>query len=274
MHSQKQFKFRYQWSWLVGVAIVTLTGWSIGLVERVRVTESVSEAVEVKTVTARKGTVEAKISGQRGILELKGQRRLASPSQGTVEKVAVKVGEQVKAGQTLILLKDPQRQTRLEEYQYKLQEKERNLQRKLLKVARTQKELTQLQAQLKLELENFQVAEARELQKKQWAIEKQELDLAESKQQIEEAKKELQDAREKLQADEQLFARGFIPEDQFQDQKKRVRRAELDLQNSRSRIRKNNISLAQLRSELQQLQQQIAAGVSQPQNHTINRSRN
>ena len=265
MHSQKQFKFKYQWSWLVGVTIVTLTGWSIGLVERVRVTESVSEAVEVRTVTARKGTVEAKISGQRGILELKGQRGLASPSQGTVEKVAVKVGEQVKAGQTLILLEDPQRQTRLEEYQYKLQEKERNLQRQLLKVARTQKELTQLQAQLKLELENFQVAEARELQKKQWAIEKQELDLAESKQQIEEAKKELQDAREKLQADEQLFARGFIPEDQFQDQKKRVRRAELDLQNSRSRIRKNNISLAQLRSELQQLQQQIAAGVSQPQ---------
>ena len=265
MHAKKQFKFKYQWGWLVGVAAVTLTGWSMGLVERVRVTESASEAVAVRTITARKGTVEAKISGQRGILELKGQRQLTSPSQDTVEKVAVKVGAQVKAGQTLISLEDPQRETKLAEYQYKLQEKEKNLNRKLIKVARLQKDLQQLQARLKLELDSFSVAEARELQKKRWAIEKQELDLAESQQQLEEAEQELQDAREKLQADEKLFAKGFIPEDQLQEQKKRVRRTELNLQNSRSRVRKNNISLAQSRLELQQLQEQIAAGVSQPQ---------
>jgi HlyD family secretion protein len=264
MEQQKQKSFKLSKQWLV-MALVLIFAGAIGLLLlRDRFTGS-SKTIEVSALTVKKDTVEDKISGERGILELVGQRQLKSPTEGTVEKVAVEVGDRVKAGQILILLRDPERKTKLREHQYQLQEQQLDLSYKQQEATKAETDLTQAKQELQRELNNFHNVRQTEILKKQAEIQKQELNLAQKRLQIEEAQSQLAEAQQQLQADEKLFARGFIAEDQLQEQRKTVRSDRLNLSNTQLEARQLAIDLDRSRLDLKNIQQELQNQTSDTQ---------
>jgi HlyD family secretion protein len=247
-----------------GLALLILIGGisiSGGLLYRLRTSPS-SASLEASLIAVEQGTVEKTVNSV-GTLELRGQRSLKAPSNGTIAEISVEVGDQVEAGQTLILLQDPQPLTALQEYEYELQLQELSLaqNRQAVEIARQQRQ--QAQQELQQQLIRFRQETANKLQEKQWELEKQEIALGQQQQQVEIAEVELAEAQEKLTADEELFERGFIAEDQLQRTRKELRNAEVKLQSQQDQLRLQTIERDRSRLSLQQLQQDIANETSE-----------
>lgn len=156
---KKKFKTGVQWlAWPAAVAVVGVGGWLTYFL----VLNQSPEPVAVRLLTVERGNVETTIT-EGGSVELREQRVLKSPTDGAVDRVLVKPGEKVRAGQVLLTLRYPERKIALAKQQLKIQQEE-------LKLARSQQKITEAQEKL--------IAEERELQKltpliKQGAITRQ-----------------------------------------------------------------------------------------------------
>ena len=139
------------------------------------------------------------------------QQILKSPAEGAVDQVLVRLGDQVKSGQPLIILRNPERQTILANQQLQIQKQELTLARNRQKVVEAE--------------EKLKVAKQENQTNKQLQIQKQELTLARNRQKVVEAEEELKGEEKKLQELEALDQRGFIPKNELRTQEEQVRRA-------------------------------------------------
>ncbi len=159
-HKEKN-KFKTGVKWLAmptAVAAIGVGGWLTYLL----VKNQPPEPVTVRLLTVERGNVESTIT-EGGTVELREQRVLKSPTEGAVDRVLVKPGEKVRAGQVLLTLRYPERKIALARQQLKIEQEE-------LKLTRSQQKITEAQEKL--------IAEERELQKltpliKQGAITRQ-----------------------------------------------------------------------------------------------------
>ncbi|WP_201278139.1 efflux RND transporter periplasmic adaptor subunit [Scytonema millei] len=129
--------FQRHGRWFVGAAMLAVIGvgsWQSNLfLDR-------EEPVAVRLLPVKRGTVESTIN-ESGVVELRDQRILTSPTEGAVDRVLVKPGDRVKAGQTLITLRYPERETALADREVKIQQQRRILERHRLKIAEAKEQI-------------------------------------------------------------------------------------------------------------------------------------
>ncbi|PIG91057.1 efflux RND transporter periplasmic adaptor subunit [Gloeocapsopsis sp. IPPAS B-1203] len=143
-------KFKSKGQWLAGLAALAGIGVS-GLIYAVVLNRS-AEPVPVSLVTVERGTVETTLN-ESGIVELGNQQTIKSPTEGAVEQVLVQPGERVRAGQVLITLRYPERQTALGSQQAKIEQQQRIF-------ARNQQKISEAQEQLRADERNLQTLAA------------------------------------------------------------------------------------------------------------------
>ncbi|KYC37130.1 efflux transporter periplasmic adaptor subunit [Scytonema hofmannii PCC 7110] len=146
-HKEKnKFKTGVQWlAWPVALAFVGVSGWLTYFL----VMNQPPEPVAVRLLTVKRGNVETTVT-ESGTVELREQRVLKSPTEGAVDRVLVKPGDNVRAGQVLLTLRYPERKIALAKQQLQIQQEK-------LKLVRSQQKITESQEKL--------IAEERELQK-------------------------------------------------------------------------------------------------------------
>ncbi|MCT7994232.1 HlyD family efflux transporter periplasmic adaptor subunit [Laspinema sp. C5] len=119
------------WPIAAGVlAVATVGGWFFYS----RVLNPSTSAVEVSTIAVERGTIEISVNNS-GVVEFGGQQTLKSPTDGTVDRVLVRVGDLVPSGGELITLRqNPEEQTNvaikpleIREYQIALANTERKV---------------------------------------------------------------------------------------------------------------------------------------------------
>ncbi|WP_317106281.1 efflux RND transporter periplasmic adaptor subunit [Chroococcidiopsis sp. SAG 2025] len=138
--SRKQgHKFRSGMKWLAwsatlaGICLASGLGYFL-------VFNSTAQPVTVQTIAVETGTVENTID-ESGTVKLQGQRTIKSPTEGAVDRVLVQPGNQVKAGQVLVILRYPERQTALANQQLKILEAQATLVRNRQKILEAQEQL-------------------------------------------------------------------------------------------------------------------------------------
>ena len=122
--------------WTAGITLVGLAGvagyWVLA--------NRPNPAVPVSFVTAERGKVENTIN-ESGTVELRGQKTIRSPIEGAVDDVLIIPGQRVRAGQTLLTLRYPERQTSLANQQLLIQQQEATLERNRQRIGEAEAEL-------------------------------------------------------------------------------------------------------------------------------------
>lgn len=192
--------------------------------------------IALPMTTADRENIEITIN-ESGAMQLGGQRDLKSPGEVTVDKVLVKVGDTVQAGQQLLVLRNPQQQSTVANQDLAIRKQEQTLARSREKVTEAsyklgvvQQELRQpVKQQFNIRKAEFELVrsrekiveakrklataeqEARSPTKQVFEIQKSELELARSREKITEIKEKLAFAQKELQNLEVLSKKGFIP---------------------------------------------------------------
>lgn len=105
------------------------------------------KAVSARVLTIERDTVEETINAS-GTVELGDQQTLTSPTEGAVEQVFVNSGDRVTAGQTLITLRNAERETATTNQQLLIAQQEETLQRSRQRIAEAEVQLTAYRADL------------------------------------------------------------------------------------------------------------------------------
>ncbi|MEB3210100.1 MAG: efflux RND transporter periplasmic adaptor subunit [Leptolyngbyaceae bacterium] len=87
-----------------------------------------ADAISVRVIEVERHTIEITIN-ESGVVEFANQQTLTAPAEGAVEDIFVRPGDRVTAGQTLMTLRNPQRETALALQQVKIQQQEAVLER-------------------------------------------------------------------------------------------------------------------------------------------------
>lgn len=119
------------------ITLVTL----VGVVIYGRTVRSPSDPVPVRFVEVERRTIEVTIN-ESGTVELGNQQTLTSPAEGAVEEVLVSPGDRVTAGQILITLRNPERQTALTAQRLEIEQQEETLRRNRQRVTEAREQLT------------------------------------------------------------------------------------------------------------------------------------
>lgn len=242
---RKKFKVFSRWLTLSGVlATTSVASWLVYL-QRNQPVESAPSVV-----TVERGNIETTIN-ESGILELRDQQTLKSPSEGAVEQVLVKLGDKVKAKQPLIILRNPERQTILANQQLLIQKQKLTLTNNHQKIAEAQKKL--------------EVAKQEKNTNQQLQIQKQQLTLKSNRQKVVEVEEELKDEERKLQELDALDKKGFIPKNEFRTQEEQVRRAKSAVRAAQLSVNSDTIELQNLQVEQQKTQQQTQSKIMEAQ---------
>ncbi|MBD2778935.1 efflux RND transporter periplasmic adaptor subunit [Iningainema tapete] len=243
---KKKFEAGVKWLAWSGVLATLSVGGGLLYVHR---NQPSTKSVALPVVTVERGNIENTIN-ESGTLELRGQQTLKSPAEGAVDRVLVRLGDQVKSGQPLIFLRNPDRQTILANQQLQIQKQE-------LTMARNRQKLIEAQEKLKAtKTEN-------QNNKQQLQIKKQELALASNRQKLIEAEEDLKTEEKKLQELEALDKRGFIPKNELRSQEEQVRRAKSVVWQAQLTVNNDTIELQNLQFEIQNTQQQARDKVTQ-----------
>ena len=244
---KKKFKTGVKWlAWSGVLASVSAGGWLTYIQTQNRPAESAALPV----VTVERGNIETTIN-ESGTLELRGQQTLKSPAEGAVERVLVRLGDQVKSGQPLIILRNPDRQTILANQQLQIQKQQLTLANNRQKVVEAQ--------------EKLKAAKRENQTNKQFPIQKQELTIASNRQKLVEAEEELKDEEKKLQELEALDKRGFIAKNELRTQEEQVRRAKSTVRAAQLTVSSDTLELQNLHMELQNTQQQTQNKIMEAQ---------
>lgn len=243
MGAKQKFNSGVKWiAWSAALAIVSTSGW---LVYSLILNRS-SGPVSVRLVAVEKDTVEDLIN-EIGIVELGGQQTLKSPVDGgIVARVLVESGDRVESGQNMVILRDPERQTALAQQQLEIQKQELTLERSRQKALEASQQLTAAQQEL-------QALAAEEAE-----IRKQELQLARNREKVLESTDKLNAARRELQELKVLLEKGFIPENEFQEQEDQVLTVQSQLQDAKLAVETTALELQRLQSQGQSRQQELS----------------
>jgi HlyD family secretion protein len=244
-----------------GLTVVTFGGWLIFAL----FIKTNTQTIPVRMVIVTQDTVEDKITGESGILKLDNQRSIKSPITGTVGQVLVKLGDNVKKGQTLIRLRDTESQIKLQEFASDLKDKQLQLLDKQSSLQRAEKKLSETQQEYK----NLQIASQSDIEKKNqeklWEVEKRKLEVTKKQQAVIRTENDLKEAKVKLEENKQLFARGFISETELKEQEKKVTQSETELTNAKDDVYISNLDLDKQNLDLQNFLQDVENKKSEPQ---------
>ncbi len=236
LQGKKNFNTGVEWlAWSGALALVSTGGWLV----YAQTFNRFSEPVSVRLVPVERGNVEIVVN-ESGTVELGGQQPIKSPGEVTVDRVLVKVGDPIRFAQQLVILRNQQRQTNLDNQELEIRKQELKLARSRQKVQEASEKLTAVQQQL-------QAPDDQKL-----LIRKQELTLTRSRQKVEEASEKLTAAKQKLQQLEVLNEKGFIPGNELQDQKEQVRAAESALRDAQLGVNTDTLELQRLQVEEKQ----------------------
>ncbi len=235
LQGKKEFKTGVQWlAWSGAFALMGAGGWLV----YIETWNRSIEPVAVRLLTVERGDVELVIN-ESGTVELGGQQLLKSPGEVTVDRVLVAVGDRVKFGQQVVILRNQERQNNLADQELQIRKQELTLARSRQKVGEAQQKLAVAQKELQNPVS------------KQLGIRKQELILVRSRQKVGEAQENLKAIQQELQQDEALAKRGFISGDELQQQKDKVREAESKLRDVVSAVTTDTVELQRLQAEQQ-----------------------
>lgn len=252
LQEKQKFKSGVRWLALSGALAVASTG---GWLVYAQTFNRAAQPVAVRILTVKRGNVDLVIN-ESGTVELAGQQQLKSPGEVTVDRMLVKVGDRVRFGQQLLILRNQQRQTNLDNQKLEIRKQELKLARSRQKVEEAKEKLAAVQQEIK------------EPVNQQFLIRKQELILERSRQKVEEAREKLAAAQQKLQQLEVLAQKGFIPGNELQEQKEQVRNAEFAVRDALSAVNTETLELQRLQAEEKrpsQLQDKVIEAQSQLQ---------
>lgn len=227
-----------------------------------------SNAVALPIMTADRENIEITIN-ESGAMQLGGQRDLKSPGEVTVDKVLVKVGDTVQAGQRLLVLRNKEQQNTVANQDLAIRKQKQTLARSQEKVieardklAVAQQELRQpvkqqfdiRKAELELARSQEKIIEAKQKlatakeealspAKQVFDIQKAELELARGREKIVEVKEKLAAAQRELQNLEVLSKKGFIPGNDLVTQQASVRDAQVNVREAEFDVRTKTIDL-------------------------------
>lgn len=138
-------KRRLSWPIAAGVLVVaTLGAWVVYS----RVLNPSSGAVEVSTIAVERGTIEISVNNS-GVVEFGGQQTLKSPTDGTVDRVLVRIGDRVQSGNELITLRpDLNQQTNFATQPLEIREKQLSFANTRRKVGEAEEDLRLAQSKL------------------------------------------------------------------------------------------------------------------------------
>jgi len=227
-----------------------------------------SSSVALPVVPVKEGDVEVTVS-ESGTLELGGQQEIKSPTSVVVERVLVKIGDRVKKGDKLIILRNNEGQKNLADQDLQIKSKQLALARSQERVVEARDKLANAEQELrqpikKIDIENQQLKivrareKVREIQQKiatsaqqleqfkkrqQIDNQKQQLALKRTKEKVAEAKRRLIGEQNKLKNQQVLASKGFIAGDELQAQQESVRAAESGLKDSELEVRNQILEL-------------------------------
>ena len=232
-------KRRGLWPIAAGVlAVATLGAWGFYS----RFLNPSAGVVEVSTITVELGTIEISVNNS-GVVEFGGQQTLKSPTDGTVDRVLVQVGDRVPSGGELITLRhNLDHQTNLAIQPLQIREKQLSLATTERKVLEAQDNLTIAQTELQRLLQE-NISRESQLANQELNRREQLLNLETHRQKLGEAQQKLREAQQQLT---RLSAAG--------SQKLQTRLAELNLE-----IQKENLTLRTNRLRVIDAQEELAA---------------
>lgn len=236
LQGKKNFKSGVQWLALSGALAIASTG---GWLVYAQTFHQAGKPVPVRLVTVQRGNVEIAIN-ESGTVELGGQQQLKSPGEVTVDRVLVKVGDRLRFGQQLLILRNPQRQTNLDNQELEIRKQELKLARSRQKIEEAKQKLAAVQQELRQPINQ------------QFLIRKQKLILDRSRQKVEEAKQKLVAAQQKLEQLQVLAKKGFIPGNELQEQQEQVRNAQFAVRDAQATVNTDTLELQRLQAEEQQ----------------------
>ncbi len=250
---KKEFQIGLKWLvWSGILAIITVGGWFFVVQKLLNPTLA---PISVLATTAKKDNVEISIN-ESGVVELQAQQSLNSPGDVTVDQVLVQIGDRVQAGQSLIMLRNPDGKTKELDIQSAINKQVITVNRNRQKVAEAEENL----ALSKQKLQSKELEIKRTIQKQlrndnQLEIQQKQIDLEKSIQKLPENEANLATAQRKLQVSEKLFQRGFISEDELDTKKSDVRTAQSNLRDAQLAVNTSKISLQQAQITREQNQQ-------------------
>jgi len=227
------------------LAIASLGGWWLYS----RTLKQSSNVVEVRLITVKTDTLEEPIN-ESGILELGDQRILKSPSDGIVEKVLVKMGDRIAIGDELILLRSPDRETKLLDHQYNTQQKELALVQQQEKIQDAEADLAIAQQKFQDLFSQYRSNSETKRQQKQLEIQSQQLEIQNQRQTVAIAEENLKVATQKIQQ--------FLQEESSEIQalirqkKVDIQKQQLNLENLREKVTEAEINLKEAQEQLQE----------------------
>lgn len=255
IQNEVQSQFKQGVKWLSGAAI--LAGISIGgwLIYGWSANQS-PDAVQARLVKVNKDTVEETIN-ESGVVELGDQQTLKAPTDSIVEQVLVQVGQNINAGQKLIILRDPERQTKLTEHQIEIDKQQLQLETQRQAVRLAEEQLTAAQDKQQSLRAQYRLIDQTRLNEQKLKLEEAQLTIANLQAQVRDAQADLDAEQQKLTKDEELYERGFIAENEVLSQTEAVRNAQAQLRNARLEVSKAQLNLQTLELERQRSAQQI-----------------
>ncbi|MBP0027435.1 efflux RND transporter periplasmic adaptor subunit [Roseofilum sp. Guam] len=236
--------------WLMGSgAIAAISVFS--LLAYTSMLQRTPSPVKVTTTAIESGSLEQTIN-ESGIVELGDEQTIKAPDDSTVEQVLVTVGELVQAGEEIIRLRNPERETRL--------------QAQLTQIEETMVQLAHDQQKVQAAEQTLETAQ-RQLQIHTLELEEKQLRLERHQQQVQEKQADLADSQEELENLLELEEKGFISGDQLRSQRRKVRDAEIAVREAQLTVETETLILE--RQKLEQSNQQqtaIASSTSELQN--------
>jgi HlyD family secretion protein len=243
---KKKLKAGMKWLILSGfVSLLGTGGWFIYL----RNFHQSSPISAVQITTAGQENIEISIN-ESGTLGLGGQQSLKSPGEVTVERVLVQVGNRVRIGQQLLILRNPQQQNSLAKQDLQIRKQENTLLRSRQKVVEAQNKVA------------IALLELKEPVKQQLDIRKAQLEIERSRQKVLEAKRKLATDEKELKQLQVLSEKGFIPGKELQQQQSAVLQAEASVKDAELDVNNKLIELEAKTFEIQrqtELQEKLLA---------------
>lgn len=229
-------KFQTGVKWLVWSAILTLVGIGSWFMYIKSFNKS-TQPVAVPTISVDSDDVKITIN-ESGTLELGNQKALKSPGEVTIERVLIKLGDRVKPGQQLVIFRNPEGQKNLTDSDLRIRKQELIVVRSREKVVEAQNKLATKQKELR-----------EPVTQKQLEIQEQELNLARSRDQVVDAKEKQVAAIKELQDVEVLAAKGFISNNELEQQQEKVRETKSTVKQAELTITSEMLKLQRLNLE-------------------------
>jgi HlyD family secretion protein len=224
VESKKKLKIGLKF--LLGSGLLALLG-AGGWLIYIQTLGKSSSGIALPMITADRENIEITIN-ESGAMQLGGQRDLKSPGEVTVDKVLVKVGDTVQAGQQLLVLRNKEQQSTVANQDLAIRKQRQALARSREKVTEAKDKLGIVQQELRQPI------------KQQFDIRKAELELVRSREKITEAKRKLATAKEEMRSPtKQAFE---------------IQKSKLELARSREKITEAKDKLAVAQKELQNLE--------------------